>query len=165
MSLDPIYFYFDVDEHAYLRLASEEMRPEIRSDGTPVFAKLTEEDNFGHKGHVDFVDSRIGAETGTIWFRAILPNPDLKLLPGLFARCRIPASTKRQALLIPGTSVGRDHAIQFVYVLNDRNVVERRTIELGPRACGLQVVRAGVTAADRIPRRRRTERWTRWGAL
>lgn len=153
VSLDPIYFYFDVDEHAYLRyvrLASEEMRPEIRSDGTPVFAKLTEEDNFGHKGHVDFVDSRIGAETGTIWFRATFPNPDLKLLPGLFARCRIPASAKQQALLIPGTSVGRDQAIQFVYVLNDSNVVERRTIELGPRACGLQVVRAGVTAGDRI---------------
>lgn len=152
-SLDPIYLYFDVDERTYLkyvRLAQEGERPSTRNHRTLVLAKLANEEQFTHRGYTDFVDNRIDAATATIRFRAVFPNPELSLLPGVFAQVKVPGSGKQEELLIPASAVVRDQDIQFVYVLNANNVVERRRIVLGPRACGLRVVRSGVGVGDRL---------------
>ncbi len=153
VSLNPIYFYFDVDERTYLKYITiaEEGKLSALSDGkTPVFAKLTNEKDFVHRGYLDFFDTGIGPETGSMRFRAVFPNPDMILVPGLFARVRVPGSIKYHATLIPGDAVGRDQTVQFVYVANRDGVVERRNIELGPDACGLRIVRKGLNSGDRV---------------
>jgi RND family efflux transporter MFP subunit len=153
VSLDPIYFYFDVDERTYLKyisLAEKGKLPGLRAGTTPAFAKLTNETDFVHRGRIDFVDTRIGSETGSMRFRAVFRNSDMTLVPGMFARVRVPGSSKYNAILIPGDAVGRDQAVQFVYVANKDGVVERRNIELGPDACGLRIVRKGLHPRDRV---------------
>ena len=88
VSLDPIYCYLDADERAYLkyvRLDRTGQRPSSREVKNPIYLALADEEGFPHKGHIDFVDNRIDPSTGTMRGRAVFPNPDLVLTPGLFA--------------------------------------------------------------------------------
>src|SRR5262249_54825089 len=82
--------------------------------------------------------------TGTITARAVLPNPDLLLAPGLFARVRMPAGDKYKALMLPPEAVGSDLSQQFVFVVNDQNVAQYRQVTLGPIIDGLRVIRNGI---------------------
>src|SRR6266446_9599746 len=89
VSLDPIYAYFEADEGSllkYSRLARLGQRPSSRDYKNPVRVALADEEGFPHPGVMDFVDNQVDRGTGTIVGRALLPNPDLSLLPGLFAR-------------------------------------------------------------------------------
>ncbi len=153
VSTDPIYFYFDVDERTYLKylhLAREGKRRSSRTHPNPVLARLAHEDEFKHQGRMDFVDNRIDPDTATLRGRAVFPNPDRILLPGMFARVRVPGSNRYQAILVPGKAVGRDQARRFVYVLDKDNTVTRRPVTLGPRACGLRVAASGISADDTV---------------
>ena len=82
--------------------------------------------------------------------RAILPNPDGRLTPGLFARVRLDLSAPRETLLVAERAIGADQGRHFVLVLNGDNIVEHRPVILGPRIEGLRAVRDGLSADDRI---------------
>ncbi|MEJ2716753.1 MAG: efflux RND transporter periplasmic adaptor subunit [Deltaproteobacteria bacterium] len=151
-SLDPIYFYFDVDERSYLRyleLARKGEGPGSKPPRNLVLAKLANEKKFEHKGRMDFMNILIDPGSATIRFRAVFHNPDFSLLPGLFAQVRVPA-LREDAILIPGEAIGRDQGIEFVYVVKKSGVVERRKIVTGPSACGLRIVRSGLGADDTL---------------
>ena len=153
VSLDPIYLYFDVDERTfikYLKLAQKEERSTLQETREPVLAELSTEQGFKRKGYVDFVDTHIDRQTATMRMRAVFPNPNATLLPGMFARVRFPGSEKHIAVLIPGEAVGRDQSREFVYVVNKDDVVSRRKVELGPNACGLRIVRKGLKGDERV---------------
>src|SRR5207302_6440865 len=92
VSLDPIYIYFDMDEPTYLRnsrLWFEGKRPSSRDTPNPVQVLLTGETKPSHEGAMDFVDNRMDVSTGTLRVRARVPNQDLSVLPGQFARVRL----------------------------------------------------------------------------
>jgi RND family efflux transporter MFP subunit len=147
VSLDPIYCYFDTDERSYLkgvRLWSAGDRGRAREVRNTVYVGLANEADFPHKGTIDFVDNRLDPNTGTITVRAVIPNPDLALTPGLFARVRMPAGDKYKALLLPPEAVGSDLSQQFVFVVNDQNLAEYRKVTVGPIIDGLRVIRDGV---------------------
>jgi RND family efflux transporter MFP subunit len=153
VSLDPIYLYFDVDERTfikYLKSAQGRNRSSLQEARDPVLAELTTERGFKRKGRVDFVDTRIDRQTATMRIRAVFPNPDATLLPGMFARVRFPGTDPYTAILIPGEAVGRDQALEFVYVVNKDNVVDHRNVELGPNACGLRIVRKGLNGDEKV---------------
>ena len=140
VSLDPIHFYFDADEQSFLkyaRLAREGKRQSSRDVRNPVFLALADESGYPHSGHMDFVDNRLDAGTGTMRGRAILPNADLSLTPGLFARLRLPGSGRYEAVLIPDTAVGFDQAEQFVYVVGTDDVARAASGEAGRRGARL----------------------------
>src|SRR5882672_7188735 len=103
VSLDPIYCYFEADERSYLK-GVRQLRNGDHTNGRagkqPVYVALADEENFPHQGHIDFVDNRLDQNTGTITGRAVLPNTDLLLVPGLFARIRLPAGGKYKALML-----------------------------------------------------------------
>ena len=151
VSLDPIYCYFDADERAYLkyvRLAQDGQRPSSREVQNPVALALTDETGFPHQGYIDFVDNRLDPNTGTMTGRAVIANPNLTLVPGLFARLRLQGSGKYAALLLPDEAVGSDQSQRFVLVVNDQDTVEYRKVEPGPLIDGLRVIRDGLQAAD-----------------
>lgn len=153
VSLDPIYFFFDVNERTYLkyiRLAREGKRPSSRRYHNPVLARLAADEEFAHKGHMNFVDSTLDRQTGTMRARAVFPNPDLIIAPGMFARIRVPGNAAYDAILLPGKAVGRDQTRRFVRVVRDDNTIERRPVELGPRACGLRIVRSGLKGDETV---------------
>ncbi len=151
VSLDPIYGYFDVDERSYLKYAR------LWRDGKPTDSRevkisvdlgLADERGFPHQGQLDFVDNRLDPNTGTMTGRAIFLNPNLTLVPGLFARVRLPGSSKYQALLVPDEAIGSDQTQRFAFVVDDQNIVEYRKLELGPMIDGLRVIRDGLKPED-----------------
>jgi len=153
VSLDPIHCYFDANEHEFLkyaRLDREGKRTSSREAKNPVYLRLIDEDGFPHLGHMDFVDNRVDPNTGTMRGRAIFPNADRALIPGLFAELRLPGSGRYDATLIPDSAIGSDQSEKFVFVVNDQNKIERHPVTLGPIAKGLRIIRTGVQPSDLI---------------
>src|SRR3989475_4147417 len=153
VSLDPIYAYFEADEGSLLkydRLARTGQRPSSRDYKNPVHVALADEDGFPHEGAMDFVDNQVDRGTGTIVGRALLPNSDLSLLPGLFARLRLPGSGQYQAILVPDEAIGSDQSQKFVFLVDGESKAQYRTVKIGPLIDGLRVVREGVGPEDRV---------------
>ncbi|HEY9041751.1 MAG TPA: efflux RND transporter periplasmic adaptor subunit [Rheinheimera sp.] len=154
VSTDKMYAYFDVDEQTYLkyaRLAQDGKRADTRDEAAnPVYMALASETGFNHIGHVDFVDNRIDAQTGTIRIRASFANTENDLLPGLFARIRLVGSDSYDGVLIDEKAVGTDLNNKFVLVVNASNQLEYRAITLGEKVNGLRIVTDGLAATDKI---------------
>ncbi|MEW4526583.1 efflux RND transporter periplasmic adaptor subunit [Maioricimonas sp. JC845] len=151
-SFDPIYCTFDANEQEvlkYVRLAQAGQRKSSRFAKNPVFLGLMDEDGFPHNGHMDFVDNRLDPNTASMRARGVFSNEDRLLVPGMFARIRIPGSAPYNAVLIPDSAVGIDQSSQYVYVVVD-GIIERRGVELGPIVDGLRVVRTGLEGDETL---------------
>lgn len=153
VSLDPIYFYFDVDERSYLayaRLSQNGTRPSGRLTPYEVNIQLTDETEPKHPGNLDFLDNRIDQATGTMRGRAIVTNTDLFLQPGLFGRISIPGSNEYEGVLIPDQAVATDQNRRVVFVVGEKNVLMPTVIRPGPRIDGYRVVRKGLKGDETI---------------
>jgi RND family efflux transporter MFP subunit len=153
VSLDPIHCYFDVDERQglkYTRLAQRGERASSRDVNNPVEIGLADETGFPHKGWMDFVDNQLDPGTGTIIGRAVIPNTDLLLSPGMFVRLRLPGSARHQATLLPDEAVATDLDQKFVWVIDGENKAQYRPVKLGPLHEGLRIVREGVGPDDKV---------------
>ena len=153
VSLDPLHAYFEANERDYLkyvRLGKSGERPSSRDFKNPVFVGTADEQGFPHQGYMDFVDNQIDRGTGTIQGRAIVPNPDGLLAPGLFVRLRLIGSGLYHALLIPDEAVQSDQAQKFVWVIDDQNRVHYRQVKVGTLHDGLRVVSDGLAPGDRV---------------
>jgi multidrug efflux pump subunit AcrA (membrane-fusion protein) len=88
--------------------------------------------------------------SGSILLRAVFPNPEGRIVPGLFARIRVPGSEKRPALLIEESAVGTDQAQKFVLTVTSSNTVAYRPIKLGSLINGKRLVRDGLQSGEQI---------------
>lgn len=153
VSTDPMYVYFEGDEHAYLHyneLARAGERQSSRNFANPVRVGLANEDGFPHEGRMDFVDNQVNVRTGTIRARAVLDNKNGLFTPGLFARVQLLGSGERESILIEERAVGTDQTQSFVLVLGTDNKVEYRPVQLGRALQGLRIVNKGLAAGDVI---------------
>ncbi len=150
---DPIYTYFNVSERDLLNYRKSK-RNWDRSNGEdeiiPLYMGLSNERGYPFKGRVDYLANRIDAATGTIQLRGVFPNPDHVLLPGLFARIRVPIATNQDALLVPDNALGADQQGRFVLVVNSQNMVEYRAVETGSLIQGMRVIKDGITPEDMV---------------
>lgn len=155
---DPIYVYFDVNERDLLRVIEMSREQDDlagdagKRDPTPLELGLANETGYPHKGITDFAESQVDPDTGTLRVRGVFDNPGREpiLLPGLFARVRVPIAERPDTPLVSERAVGFDQSGQYVMVVNGENVVEKRSVELGITVDGLYVVESGVQAGDRI---------------
>ena len=151
VSVDPVYVYADVDENSLLKFnALAQERAAAGQTTIPVELALADEEGFPHHGKIESFDNRLDANTGTILLRTVFSNPDGRLVPGLFARIRVPSSSKHPAVLVDESAIGTDQAQKFVLTLGDKNVVEYRKIELGPVVNGKRIVRSGLQPGEKI---------------
>jgi len=153
VSLDPIHFTFtgtESDYLRYLRLDRLGARPSSHDTDNPVRLRLSDEDDFVHEGTMDFVDNRIDRDSGTITGRAVFPNPDLVLVPGMFAQVQLLGEGPYEATLLPDSAIARDQAFRFVYVIDADNIAHRREVETGRMEAGLRVIREGLQSGDRV---------------
>jgi RND family efflux transporter MFP subunit len=153
VSLSPMYAYFEAAEQNYLKymdLARSGQRPLSREHANPVFMAVGNETEFKHEGYMDFVDNRVNAGTGTLLGRAVFPNPDQYLTPGMFVRVRLIGTSKYKGPVINDRAVATDQDRRFVLVVGEGDKVEYRAVTTGPLADGLRVVREGVKPGDRI---------------
>ncbi len=153
VSLDPIYVYADIDENSLLKFNALARAKKLETDSegrVPVEMQLADETDFPHKGYIESFDNRVDSNTGSILLRAVFPNADQRIVPGLFARIRVPLSERHTALLVDERAIGTDQAQKFVLTLTRTNTVAYRQVELGPLVEGKRVVRSGVEAGERI---------------
>ena len=151
--IDPMYVYFTIDERDLLRVMQQQKSVAIEPiiEGTiPFFFGMLDEDGMPHEGRLDFASVSVAATTGTLQVRGTYPNADARVLPGLFVRVRVPALKTRDALLVPGDAVSFDQQGEYVLVVNDKNVVERRGIKTGQQVGAALVVNEGLAATDRV---------------
>jgi RND family efflux transporter MFP subunit len=148
VNYQPMYAYFNVNERDLLRYG--ENRRKEGDSWVPVFELgLANEKGYPHEGRLDYIDNRVDETTGTITVRGEFPNQSGRMVPGLFARIRIPEPEQRDALLVPENALGRDQRGTYVLVANSENVVEYRLLQVGPQVDGgLRIVADGLRPED-----------------
>ena len=153
VSTQEVHAYFDADEQTFLKysqLARQGSRPSARESKQPVLMALALDEGFPHQGVIDFIDNRINQTSGTIRSRAIFENKNGYLIPGLFARIRLVGSATYDGILIDDRAIGTDLNNKFVLVLDDKNQVNYRAVELGEKLQGLRIVKRGLQAGEKI---------------
>jgi RND family efflux transporter MFP subunit len=148
--IDPIYVYFTINERDLLRLmGGTHLSPEAASKKKwPLDFGLANEKGYPRQGRLDFAAISVTPTTGTLLLRGIAPNAQGMVMPGLFARVRVPVGEKKDALLIPLPALGFDQLGSFVLVINEKNVVERRGVTLGTEVDGFRVVAEGLQGGE-----------------
>lgn len=151
VSTDPLYAYFDIDEATYLK-AIRQTRPEKddNTSGLPVSVGLATDQSFPYQGTLDFVGNQIDRSTGTVRARAVIPNPDGMLAPGLFARVRLATGAEQTAILIDDQALGTDQGKRYVLVVDQNNQAQYRVVEPGPMVDGLRVIKSGLQAGEKV---------------
>jgi RND family efflux transporter MFP subunit len=158
VSVDPIYVYFDVDERTFLTLMQQVREGKLqgkKDEAIPVMMGLAIDKGYPHRGTIDFLENRVNPATGTIRVRGTFSNPkpqvgERVLESGLFARIRVPIGKAKEALLITERAIGSDQGRKFVYVVNDKNEVAFRPVEVGALHDGLRAITEGLSAGERV---------------
>lgn len=154
VTLDPIYFTFDMSERdflAYQRAVSRGDLPSTRDQQMVVEARLPDEQEWPYSGRMNFVDNRIDATSGTIRARALIPNEGYFITPGQFGRLRIPGSNPYDAILVPDSAIVTDQANKIVMTVAEDGTVVPVVIRPGPsQPGGLRIVREGLEGDERI---------------
>jgi len=153
VSVNPIRFEFSFDEASYLRyvrFATGSKEVESLHGNVPVTLKLIDENDFVHKGKIDFIDNVIDRSSGTIRGRAVFDNADGVFTPGMFGRVRVPGSPPYTALLVPDAAIGTEQARKYVLVVDGDDTVRQKYVTVGQIDGGLRVVKEGLGATDRV---------------
>jgi len=146
VSSSPIYFVFDGSEATLLKY----QRQARAGASAPVRIRLQDEAEFSHAGTLDFTDNSINTASGTIRLRAVVPNADGFLKPGMFGQVRVAGSGAYDALLVPDAAISAGADQRTVSVVAADGTVTPRPVVLGPLIDGLRVIRSGITAQDRV---------------
>src|SRR5438477_8814210 len=153
VSVDPVYVYADIDENSLLRFNALARAKKLETNGAgkiPVELQLADERDFPHRGYIESFDNHLNPNTGSILLRAVFPNADGRVVPGLFARIRLPLSERHPALLVDERAIGTDQAQKFVLTLTSTNTVAYRSVKLGPVIDGKRVIRSGLEPEEMI---------------
>ena len=171
VSLDPMYVYFDIDERTMLKIrrliAGGKVKSRTEAE-LAVYVGLSDEDDFPHKGTINFSDNKLDSSTGTLRVRGVIDNPKPRLLsPGLFVRIRLPIGTPHQSVMVAEQAIGTDQGRKFVYLVrkgkvkevdkktgkeveHEGDVVVSQPIKVGALQKGLRVVDQGLALNDKV---------------
>jgi membrane fusion protein, multidrug efflux system len=149
VSLDPLYLDFDMSESDFLTFSRERARI-----GGPLANKVTiglsDENSFGREGTLDFIDNALDRSSGTIHARATVPNPDLFLAPGQFARLRVAIAPPTSVYLLPDAAVVLDQSQRLVMTVGADATVKPKIVTTGDLRGGLRVIQSGLQPDDRV---------------
>ena len=145
VSSAPIHFVFDGSEAVLLKYQRQ-----ARQGAAPIQVRLQDEAAFSRSGTLDFTDNAVDTASGVIRLRALIPNADGFLKPGMFGQARLAGAGTYQAMLVPDAAVATDQARRIVYVVTADGSVSPRPVQLGPLVDGLRVIRSGLQPTDRV---------------
>jgi RND family efflux transporter MFP subunit len=147
--IDPIYVYFTISDTDLARLIGSAHG--IPGSGSPkkwpVFIGLTDEKDYPHQGHLDFASISLAPTSGTLLMRGVFSNPSGRILPGLFTRVQVPLE-KKAAFLLPEAAIGSDQQGDYVLVVNERHIVERRPVKTGLQIGSMRVIEQGLNGKE-----------------
>lgn len=128
--LDPIYVDINQSSSELLRLRQQLSKGSLdSSNNTRVKLKLEDGSDYPIEGRLAFSDASVNPDTGTVTIRAVFPNPNHLLLPGMFANAQIVQGVIPNAMLVPQIAVTRTPTGQaMAMIVNDKGIVEPRQI-------------------------------------
>ena len=147
VSTEPIHFAFEGSEALLLKYQRQN---EGTAAGTEVRIRLSDEPTYSRSGRLDFINNAVSTGSGTIRLRAVVPNPDGFLKPGMFGHMRLAGSAPYRAMLIPDTAIVTDAARKVVYVVAKDGTVSAKPVELGPLMGNLRVIRRGIAPNEQV---------------
>jgi RND family efflux transporter MFP subunit len=149
--VDPMYVYFNISDVDLARLLKGRRGVPGPADAQkwPVFLGLPSEEGYPHRGYLDFAAISLTTTTGSLLMRGIFPNSDGQILSGLYARVRVPLEQKA-TFLVPEVAIGHDQQGSYVFVVNEKNVVERRSVKTGPTVDSLRAIDEGLKGGERV---------------
>jgi RND family efflux transporter MFP subunit len=148
VTMDPIYVYFDASERLWLQALKKKRSP---GDKNPlkVHVGLSDEEGYPHVGTIDFANNKIDPGTGTIQVRAVLENKEGLLYPGLYVRVRVYGDPIPGAVLVKDVSIGTDLAGKYLLIVGEKNIVEKRQVEIGQLDNGMRVILKGIKPGEK----------------
>ncbi len=150
---DPIHINFSVSESelAEVRALLEAQGVWDRA-GDVVRVKIVFGDGrvYPLEGVIDFASSGLDVETGTMRIRAVVKNPEHRLLPGQFVRAIVTGIVLKDAIVVPQAAVSQGPQGQFVYTVDSEGLAEIRPIELGRETAAGWIVKSGLAPGDRL---------------
>ena len=144
--IDPIYVYFNISDSDLARLMGESnWRSSAPAAGKrPMAMGVMQEEGYPHKGILDFASISLTSTTGTLLMRGTLSNPDGSVMPGLYARVRVPVKEK-SALLVPQEAVGYDQRGSYLLVVDPAtNIVQRAGVKASGIVDHMRVIDSGL---------------------
>lgn len=152
VSLDPVHTSFSVSERERLAMGMDQVKGDGSAESNRVEVQLELENGqfFEHLGKLDFLGNRIDTKTGTIAMRALVPNPEQKLLPGQHIKVNLRDKNTKDVIVIPRRAVQTDLEGDFVMVMAEGSVAERRNVELGPQVEQGIIIREGLEQEDTV---------------
>src|SRR5258706_13232565 len=136
----------EVDYMTFLRARQKQNGPLAEK----VQVSLSDETRFTHEGALDFVDNALDRSSGTIHARATVPNSDLLLTPGGFARVRLEAAPPAPSLLVSDASVLPDQSEHIVLKVGPDDVVTPKQVQIGDLRGGLRGIRSVLTRSAQV---------------
>ena len=165
-SIEPIHAYFTVSERDLLKapvlrphmpmmeqrvaegLMTTTMSPVPKADEIQV--ALGDSKEYAFSGEMDYTEYGIDASTGTTMRRVKVADPEGQLVPGMFVRVRVSVSPEQDRLLVKQQAVGSDQVGDFLLIIGADNVVEKRSVTLGPTEGDYRVIRTGLSEGENV---------------
>lgn len=154
--LDPVYVDVTQSSMELLRLRRELEKSRLRDAGSSggsanVTVMLEDGTAYEQIGTLQFSDVTVEPSTGSVILRALFPNPERVLLPGMFVTARLDQAMHPQALLVPQRAVSRDQKGQpVVMIVNSQGKVEQRSIETSQVVNESWLISSGLSAGDQV---------------
>ncbi|MCC4589528.1 efflux RND transporter periplasmic adaptor subunit [Xanthomonas campestris pv. cannae] len=151
--LDPMYVDVTQSSAQLLQLRRQLDAGQLKAVDGKAEVKLQLEDGstYAHSGTLEVVDAAVDTATGTVKLRAVVPNPDHLLLPGMYVKAVLPMAVDEQAILVPQQAVSRNSKGEAVaMVVGSDHKVAQRVLRTGDAIGDTWVVRDGLKAGDRV---------------
>lgn len=150
VSLDPVHAAFSVSERERLTLGIDKVKGDgsAEAEAVQVQVELENGETFAQFGELDFLGNRINIQTGTIAMRAVVPNPEQELLPGQHIKVRLLERQTSDVTVVPRRAVQTDLEGNFVMLVAEGDVAERRNVELGTQVEEGVIIKSGIDASD-----------------
>ncbi|WP_231036099.1 efflux RND transporter periplasmic adaptor subunit [Pectinatus sottacetonis] len=146
-AINPVYVQFSLSENEYLKFNNIFNGKFI---GKPVNIKLSDGSVYPVEGKIAEIDRSMGNDTGTLTVKALFSNPNMLLLPGMFARVELTGETVKNAILVPQRAVQQLLDKSFVMVVGSDNKSVSRVVKLGSKVGSYQIIESGINPGDKV---------------
>lgn len=150
MSVDPIYASFDADEQTVTRALKALGASDVANHVGEIPVDMVTADGTPIQGHLQLIDNRVDAQSGTVRLRAQFNNPNGTLIPGQFARLRMGSAKSRPVVAVDERALGTDQDKRFVIVVGADNKAAYREVTLGGMNGDLRVIASGLNPGERV---------------
>lgn len=151
--LDPIYLDATQSATEFLRIRQQFEQGKVKlENGRPVVRLIKDDGSlYDSVGTLQLADAIVDETTGTVTVRSQFPNPNSELIPGMYGRIRLEGAVLQNALVVPQVAISRDvKGNALVYVINDNNTIEERTLTTARTLGDQWIVKSGLKAGERI---------------